>query len=66
MYYYVREPFKDSEQTEGFAKEVILESLLTNGQICIDGAWNFDMTVGDWCKIDIKPEYQLKCIKFIV
>ena len=65
MYYYVREPVKDSEQAEGFAKRVEIKSLLTEGSICIDGAYNYDMTVGDWCKIDIKPEYQLKCIKFI-
>ena len=57
MYYFVREPVKDSKQIEGFAKKVKIESLLTEGSICIDGAYNYDMTVGDWCKIDIKPDY---------
>ena len=57
MYYFVREPVKDSEQNEGFAKDVTISSQLTDGSICIDGAYTYDMTVGDWCKIDIKPDY---------
>ena len=59
------EKFEGTEQKEGFALEVILKSELTDGSIVIDGAYTFDVTYGDWCKIDIKPEYALKCIKFM-
>lgn len=66
MYFYVREPYTGTEIKEGFAEELILNSELTDGQLFIDGQTRLDMSYGDSCKIDIKPEYQLKCIKFIV
>ena len=66
MYYYVREPGKNGASNEGFAEEILLDSEIHNGRICIDGAIYHDIGFGDKIKADVKPEYALKCIKFIM
>ena len=43
-----------------------LVSEMSDGQLCIDGQVKFDLAYGDIVQIDNKPEYNLKCIKFIV
>ena len=66
MYYHVREPYSGTHNNEGFAKEMNLKSELMEGQICIDGQAKYDIGCGGSVFIDYKPEYRLKCIKFIV
>jgi len=68
MYYYVREPNKGASgnPTEGYAKKMVLESELNEGQICIDGHLKYDVNYGDHVSIDSMPEHRLKCIKFIM
>jgi len=44
----------------------MLESELSDGQLCIDGHMKFHIGYGDKVYIDLKPEYRLKCIKFIM
>ena len=66
MYYFVREAAKETQQNEGFASTVKLGSEMSDGQLCIDGQVKFDLAYGDIVQIDNKPEYNLKCIKFIV
>ena len=65
MYYYVREPYTGTQFSEGFAQHMKLHSELCDGQICIDGSNKYHMTHGDTCEVDIKPEYRLKCFKFV-
>ena len=64
LYYFVREPYSGTATTEGFAKKVVITSELCDGQLCIDGSVKYDISYGDTCEIDIRPEYRLKCIKF--
>ena len=66
MYYYVRESFSGQNNSEGFAKSVKMVSELEEGQICIDGQSKYDIGYGDHVSMDVKPEYRLKCIKFIL
>lgn len=66
LYYFVREPFSSTLQNEGFASDIELFSELVDGQICIDGGLQFPVEFGDRVHIDSKPEYKLKCIKFII
>ena len=65
MYYYVREPYTGSNFKEGFAQKIVLNSELCDGLLCVDGANKYHMTHGDTCEIDIKPEYRLRCYKFL-
>ena len=65
MYYYVREPYTGTQFSEGFAQHIKLHSELCDGQICIDGSNKYHMTHGDTCEVDTKPEYRLKCFKFV-
>lgn len=68
MYYYVREPNKSAtgNPTEGFATRMELESELIDGQLCIDGNTVINVQYGDHITIESRPEYRLKCIKFIL
>ena len=66
IYFYVREPQKYSTNSQGFADKLEVTSELLNGEITIDGQIKCELNYGDKCTIDLKPEYSLKCIKFIV
>jgi len=66
MYYYVREPKIESQFNEGFAERLHLDSELIDGQLCVDGHLKYDVGYGDKVVIDMKPEYRLKCMKFIM
>ena len=65
MYYYVREPYTNSDFAEGFAQKIKLSSELCDGLVCVDGSNQYHMTHGDTCEVDIKPEYRLRCFKFV-
>jgi hypothetical protein len=57
MYYYVREPTADSHFSEGFATQVVINSELQNGRICIDGAINGIVGYGDSIINTVRPEF---------
>lgn len=64
MYYFVREPKIEESFNEGYAEKLVIESELGDGQVCVDGHLKFEVAYGDRIKIDVKPEYRLKCMKF--
>mmetsp|Transcript_13086 Transcript_13086/g.22085 ORF Transcript_13086/g.22085 Transcript_13086/m.22085 type:complete len:80 (-) Transcript_13086:338-577(-) len=66
LYYYVREPQHLSGNSEGFVDKIDVISELVDGEITIDGQIKCELNYGDKCSIDLRPEYSLKCIKFIV
>lgn len=71
MYYFVREvQSKDylyySMHSEGFCKDLELQSEFLDGRVYIDGYFTHDIGVGDVFHVDSKPEYRLKCIKFLL
>ena len=51
---------------EGYARFIKFYSELIEGRIYIDGYYTQDMGIGDEFTIDTKPEYKLKCIRFLV
>lgn len=65
MYFYVREPRFDSQFREGFAEEVVIESELENAKLCVDGSVHEDINYGDVIINTVRPEYRLKCMKFL-
>ena len=65
MYYYVREPYTGTSFAEGFASNIKISSELCDGNIVIDGANHYHMTHGDFCEVDVRADYRLKCFKFL-
>jgi hypothetical protein len=41
-------------------------SELIEGRVYIDGYYRRDIGLGDTFIVDSKPEYRLKCIKFLI
>ena len=71
MYYFVREGYsKDpshySRHSEGYARNITFYSELIDGKVFIDGHYGKDIQIGDTFDIDTKPEYRLKCIRFLL
>jgi len=71
MYYFVREVYsKDTlstiEHAEGFCKKLKFTSELLEGRVNIDGYFVHDLNVGDEFVVESKPEYRLKCVRFLV
>lgn len=72
MYYFVREGYaKDTtngynRHKEGFCKHIEFQSELVEGTVYIDGYYRRDIGLGDVFVVDTKPEYRLKCIKFLL
>ena len=71
MYYFVREVYsKDTlgmvNHAEGFCKELEFTSEPLEGRVNVDGYFTYDLAVGDNFIVDSKPEYKLKCIRFLV
>ena len=71
MYFYIRDPLsqnrvKQLRQSEGFCSEIEFYSELLDGGVFIDGNFQYNIGVGDTFKIDSKPEYRLKCIRFFI
>lgn len=52
--------------SEGFCKDMVLESEFLDGRVYIDGYFTHDIGVGDAFHVDSKPEYRLKCIRFLL
>lgn len=65
LYYLVREPAHQQMSDEGFCDNIKLTSELCDGQLCIDGSIKYDIQYGDTVELDLRPEYRLKCIKFV-
>ena len=71
MYYFVREglskdPYHHSRHSEGFCKELSFTSQMTSGKVYIDGSLAEDFGIGDEFKVDMRPEYDLTCVKLEV
>jgi hypothetical protein len=71
MYYYIREvyakdPKKVAHHSEGYCKHLKFQSELIDGIVHIDGCYTYDIGVGDEFIVDSKPEYRLKCIRFLI
>jgi hypothetical protein len=70
LYYFVREGYVCdarlfSWRAEGFCKKVKVVSEMVNGQLQIDGYFKMDLGIGDSFTVSSKPEYSLKCVKFL-
>lgn len=71
MFYFVREGYLKDPQiycrhSEGYSKKIKFYSELIDGRAYIDGYYTQDLGIGDVFTIDSKPEYRLKCIRFLV
>ena len=71
FFYFVREGYqKDvtsySRFTEGFGRELEYKSELIDGRVFIDGHFTKDLGMGDSFYVDTKPEYCLKCVRFLL
>ena len=71
MYFFVREGYiKDLNQfnrnREGYAKHLKYVSELIEGKVYIDGYYTKDIGLGDVFEVESKPEYRLKCIRFLL
>ena len=72
MYFFVREGYaKDptngyNKHKEGFCRQLEFQSELVEGTVYIDGHYRRDIGLGDIFYVDSKPEYRLKCIKFLL
>lgn len=71
MYYFVREGFVKDPQyytrhSEGFADTLRLYSMMVQGRAYIDNCFSKDLGIGDTFFVDSKPEYRLKCIRFLL
>lgn len=71
MYFFVREGYiKDITQfnrhREGYARKIKYISELVEGKVYIDGHYTKDIGLGDIFEVESKPEYRLKCIRFLL
>ncbi len=71
MYFFVREGYlKDAtnfnKHREGYARHIKYLSELIEGRVYIDGHYTKDIGLGDIFEVDTKPEYRLKCIRFLL
>jgi hypothetical protein len=51
---------------EGFASHLQYMSELIEGRVYIDGYYRKDIGLGDTFTVDSKPEYRLKCVRFLI
>ena len=63
---YSKDPTYYSRHTEGFAKELEFYSELVEGKVYIDGYYTKNLYMGDKFVVDTRPEYRLKCIRFLL
>ena len=66
MYYYVREPYNNSQNSEGYARSLEVQSELLDGEICIDGLIKVEVNNGDKVVIENSPDFSLRSIQFIM
>jgi hypothetical protein len=75
FYYFVREGYATQTSSEGngykrhkegFAHHMQYLSELIEGRVYIDGYYRRDIGLGDSFIVDSKPEYRLKCIRFLI
>ncbi len=71
MYFFVREGYiKDVAQfsrcREGYARHLKYVSELVEGKVYVDGYYTKDIGLGDIFEVESKPEYRLKCIRFLL
>ena len=69
LFYYVREPqvTDDYERhAQGFAKSIEFMSELYDGMVSVDGLLSVAVGLGEHILCEVKPEYALKSIKFLI
>jgi len=69
LYYYVREPQSQADyepHAQGFAKKVEFLGELFDGMVSVDGLINMSLNFGDSFTCEVKPEYSLKTVKFLL
>lgn len=63
MYFFVREGFSLSRQSEGFCKKMVVTSEMLNGEVIIDGWYRTDLSIGDTFTLHAHPRHQLRAMK---
>lgn len=63
MYFFVREGFSMTRQSEGFCKKIKVTSEMLNGEVIIDGWHQTDLSIGDQFTLVSDPKYQLRAMK---
>ena len=64
MYYCVREGFSfTGAKTEGFCKNLQVESRMFKGKAIVDGWFNINLILGDVITLKADPKYALKKVK---
>jgi hypothetical protein len=69
LFYYVREPQISGDferHAQGFAKTLEFMSDLYDGMVSVDGLLTVNIGLGESFHCDVKPEYSLKSIKFLI
>lgn len=65
MYYYVREGFQETVVSEGFCNNLEFTAEMLGGEVKLDGQRLLPMGIGDKIKLNTRPKYDLRCMKFI-
>ena len=63
MYFYVREGFSLTRQSEGFCKKIKVTSEMLNGEVIIDGWYQTDLSIGDTFTLTQSPKHSLRAMK---
>ena len=69
LFYYVREPQATDDyerHAQGFAKCLEFTSEMYDGMVSVDGLLAVGVGLGEHITCEVKPEYALKSIKFLI
>ena len=71
MYFFIREGYAKhstefNRHKEGFCRHLEFQSELIEGNVYIDGYYRREIGLGDVFVVDTKPDYKLKCIRFLL
>jgi len=60
MYFFVREGFSMTRQSEGFCKKMKITSEMLNGEVIVDGWYQTDLSIGDQFTLECLPKHSLR------
>ena len=63
---YIKDLNQFNRNRDGYAKHLKYVSELIEGKVYIDGYYTKDIGLGDVFEVESKPEYRLKCIRFLL
>ena len=63
MYYFVREAFAKTKDSEGFCSRLKITSEMLKGKVVIDAHYHRDIKIGDSFTLTSPPEYTLSTMK---